>query len=108
MRFVAASIAIMTKLRIHTTASATGSSPAVDTYPKMSVRRTPPEKRIIGSWETMRPPPFPVAPSTIAEYCAFASVALAAIVTSHAHDVLSENCLSSTLLAERVQLAVLL
>ena len=31
---------------------------------------------------TMRPPTFPVAPSTIAEYCAFASAA--AIVTSHA------------------------
>src|SRR2546428_8031019 len=33
---------------------------------------------------TMRPPTFPVAPSTIAEYCAFASAAAAAIVTSHA------------------------
>src|ERR1700721_1988529 len=32
---------------------------------------------------TMRPPTFPVAPSTIAEYCAFASAAAAAIVTSH-------------------------
>src|SRR5438552_10322417 len=31
---------------------------------------------------TMRPPTFPVAPSTIAEYCTFASAA--AIVTSHA------------------------
>src|ERR1700735_742672 len=33
---------------------------------------------------TMRPPTFPVAPSTIAEYCAFPSAAAAAIVTSHA------------------------
>jgi hypothetical protein len=32
---------------------------------------------------TMRPPTFPVAPSTIAEYCAFASGAAVAIVTSH-------------------------
>ena len=31
---------------------------------------------------TMRPPTFPVAPSTIAEYCVFASAA--AIVTSQA------------------------
>src|SRR5271155_4107236 len=30
---------------------------------------------------TMRPPTFPVAPSTIAEYCVFASAAAAAIVT---------------------------
>src|SRR6266567_2968668 len=33
---------------------------------------------------TMRPPTFPVAPSTIAEYCAFASAAAPAIVPSHA------------------------
>jgi uncharacterized membrane protein YcaP (DUF421 family) len=28
---------------------------------------------LLGSGGTMRPPTFPVAPSTIAEYCAFAS-----------------------------------
>jgi hypothetical protein len=33
---------------------------------------------------TMRPPTFPVAPSTIAEYCTFVCAAAAAIVTSHA------------------------
>ena len=33
---------------------------------------------------TMRLPTFPVAPSTIAEYCAFDSFAVNAIITSHA------------------------
>src|SRR5580698_4818209 len=35
---------------------------------------------------TMRPPTFPVAPRTIVEYCAFASAAVAVIVTSHARN----------------------
>src|SRR6202166_4306975 len=48
---------------------------------------------------TMRPPTFPVAPSTIAEYCAFASAA--AIVTSHAEPEIHASPRASEVLLGR-------